>query len=158
MAIYMKYADIKGDTTQENHKEWITLNSFQWGVGRGISSPTGSTERREASEPSVSEVTISKMMDESSNKLFERACVGTKGEVVKIHVVRTGSPGETFLEYILTNTLVSGYSVSSGGDNPSESLSLNFTKIEVNYTPYGADNTAGTTVRSSYDMATAKKG
>jgi type VI secretion system Hcp family effector len=40
---------------------------------------------------------------------------------------------EPYMKYILEDLLVSGYSVSSGGDRPTESLSLNFTKIEFEY-------------------------
>ena len=50
MPIYIKYGDIKGDVTAEGHKDWIEVNSFQWGVGRGISSPTGGGADRESSD------------------------------------------------------------------------------------------------------------
>ena len=157
MPMYMKYADMKGDATHDQHKDWMTIESFQWGVGRGISTPTGSAARREASEPSVSEVHITKFFDQASNQLFERVLTGNKGEDVLLSFVRTGDPGEKFLTYKLYNTLISGYQVSSGGDRPTESLTLNFTKVEMNYTPFSADHKAGTPVRSSYDIALAKK-
>ena len=70
MAIYLKYEGIDGEATHENHKKWIDVSSLQFGVGRGISTPSGSTANREASEPSVSEVVITKMLDGSSSKLF----------------------------------------------------------------------------------------
>ena len=54
MAIYMQYPNIPGAVTEEGHKGWIEINSFQWGVGRGISTPVGRAENREASMPSVS--------------------------------------------------------------------------------------------------------
>jgi len=38
MALYMKYGDIKGAVTTDGFKDWIELNSFQWGVGRAIGS------------------------------------------------------------------------------------------------------------------------
>jgi type VI secretion system secreted protein Hcp len=41
---------------------------------------------------------------------------------------------DTFLAYELSNCGLSGYSTSSGGDAPTESLSLNFTKIMFTYT------------------------
>ena len=62
MPIYMKYNDgaVKGDVTAEGHEAWIECNSFQWGVGRGISSPTGASADRESSAPSVSEIVVTK--------------------------------------------------------------------------------------------------
>jgi type VI secretion system secreted protein Hcp len=68
MPIYMKYNDgsIKGDKTADGHQDWIVLNSFQWGVGRGISSPTGGSKDRESSAPSLSEITVTKHQDAAS--------------------------------------------------------------------------------------------
>jgi len=129
---------------------------LQWGVGRGISTPVGSAKNREASEPSISEVVVTKLMDASSVKLFTEACTGQKGKKVQIHLVSTGNPGKTYMEYTLENALVSGYSVSTNGDRPSESISFNFTKIETKYTPLGEGNDTGSPVTASYDLATTK--
>ena len=38
MAIYMDFDGIKGDVTTADYKGWIELNSFQFGVSRGVSS------------------------------------------------------------------------------------------------------------------------
>ena len=156
MAIYLKYDGIDGDATHEDHKNWITVESLQWGVGRAISTPVGSTKNREASEPSVAEVSIAKLMDVSSVYLFQESCTGQVGKEVKIHVVSTGSPGQTFLEYTLSDTLVSGYSVSSAGDRPGESVSLNFNKVEMKYIPLESNNESGSPVTKGYDLVTTK--
>ncbi len=156
MAIYLKMDGIDGDATHEDHKKWITVESLQWGVGRAIATPVGSTKNREASEPSVAELTIAKQMDTASVYLFQEACTGQTGKEVKVHLVSTGSPGQTYLEYTLTDTLVSGYSVSSGGDRPSESISLNFNKVEMKYIPLESNNESGSPVTKGYDLVTTK--
>src|SRR5207248_2974547 len=76
MPIYVQYGDIKGSVTAEGHTEWVDVNSCQWGVGRGIGSPTGRDANREASSPSISEVVVSKSMDKSSFKWLESALQG----------------------------------------------------------------------------------
>ena len=43
---------------------------------------------------------------------------------------------QVYLEYILGDPIVSSYSISSGGDRPSESFSLNFVKISKKYTAF----------------------
>lgn len=157
MAIYMKYGDIKGDATHKGHEAWLDINSFQFGVGRAIMTPVGSTANREASQASVSEVTITKNMDASGPKFFLEACVGIKGAEVKFDFVSTGDPGETYLTMTLTDALVSGYSVSSGGDRPSESISINFTKVQMKHVGAKTDNTAGTPMVVGYNLATGTK-
>jgi type VI secretion system secreted protein Hcp len=156
VAIYVKYDGIDGEATQADHKKWLDVGSITWGVGRAISATSGSTSNREASEPSVSEVTLSKMMDSSSPKFFTEAVTGAVGKKVVIHLVTTGSPGKTYAEYTLTNALVSSYSMSTGGDRPAESLSISFTKLEFKFTPYDDKNNAKTPIVVSYDISTTK--
>lgn len=156
MAIYLKFGKINGNVTEQDHKDWIAVSSLQFGIGRGISTPVGSSANREASTPSVSEVVITKEMDMSSTGLFLESLKGIKGEEVKINIVATGSPPRVFCSYTLTNTLVSGYSLSTGGDRPSESLSLNFTKVEFKYIPSTAENKQATPVTVGFDLSTAK--
>src|SRR5262249_52981798 len=78
MPIYMEYdgGSIAGDATAEGHEKWIELNSLQWGVGRGISSPTGGSADRESSAPSVSEIVVTKPTDIASVKLLNEALQG----------------------------------------------------------------------------------
>ena len=158
MPIYMNYDSlaIKGDVTAEGHKDWVELNSFQWGVGRGISSPTGAAADRESSAPSVSEITCAKDQDKGSIKLLNEALQG-EGKTVIIDFVKTDKGKlENFLTFTLTNTMISGYSLSSGGERPSESLSLNFTKVEMKVTPLGAAGETESPETVTYDLATAK--
>lgn len=158
MPIYMKYnaGAIKGDVTADGHVDWIELGSFQWGVGRGISSPTGASADRESSAPSISEITVTKSMDKSSFALLNEALQG-EGVVVQIDLCKTDKGVlVTYVTYTLTNTMISGYSVSSGGDQPSESLSLNFTKVEYKYLGRDAVGAEGDPVTVTYDLALAK--
>ena len=137
--IFMQYAGITGDSTKGPACSGIELNSFQWGVGRGISSPTGSSADRESSAPSVSEIVVTKSTDSSSPKLLYASLIGTKGSA-HIDFCKTGSTDQNMVPYLsfdLTNTMISGFSISSGGDRPSESISLNFAKITMTDVPTG---------------------
>jgi type VI secretion system secreted protein Hcp len=159
MAIYMKFGDtIKGEVTHDDHKDWIEIHSLSFGVGRAVMTPTGSAANREATQPSVSEITVTKTMDKASTGLFTQSVAGDDSNTVNIHFVATGSPGKTYAEYELTNVLVSGYSLSSGGDRPSESISLNFTKIEYKMSANTPSNQSDQPIIVSYDLATALKG
>ena len=132
MAIYLKFGKIDGSVTTKGFEKWIELQSFQWGVGRGVNSATGSDVNREASAPSISEITVTKSFDEASNKLLMDVLAGQLDAKVEIKLTTTTKNETTeFLTYTLEKCGLSGYSVSSGGDRPMESLSLNFTKISV---------------------------
>jgi type VI secretion system secreted protein Hcp len=134
VAIYMKYGDIKGAVTTDGFKDWIELNSFQWGVGRAIGTAARGSTSREHSEPNLSEVTVTKPTDVASAKLFLDSVAGKLDSKVTIKFTTTTKGKiETFLTYEMENTGISGYSLSSGGDMPNESLSLNFTKISKTF-------------------------
>jgi type VI secretion system secreted protein Hcp len=159
MAAYLKYKPVAtGESKAKGHegsKGWIEVSSLQWGVGRSISTPVGASSKREASAPSVSEVVVTKLMDSTSPLLCQEALIG-KAVDAELHLTETHAEQlETFLELKLTNAMISGYSFSSGGDRPMESLSINFTKIEYKYTPYDDQHKAGTPVPMTYDLLTA---
>ncbi len=158
MAIYVNIPSIKGSATEKNHEGWLKVDSFQFGVGRAISSPVGGGTNREASQPSVSEITISKPMDNSSIELFGWSVAKFDAKTVKIDLVSAGRD-DPFTQYELTNAVISGYSVSGGAEGmPHETISFNFTKIQDKFTPVGADQKAGTPVIKTYDIALAKAG
>ena len=159
MAIFMKYGETEGEGTAEGYIKWIELGSLQWGVGRGISAGVGGSSKREASAPSVSEVTVSKTLDAFSPIALKEA-IGGKGVTVKLDITRTDADGKhhAFQKYILSNAMISGYSISSGGDRPSESLSLNFTKFDSEYVKIDDQFAEVTTKHFIYDLSAAKSG
>jgi type VI secretion system secreted protein Hcp len=154
MAIYMKYGSINGAVTTKGYEKWIELISFRWGTGRGIGTAARGAQTRESSEPTISEVTVQKAMDASSPNMFVEAVAGQLNATVKISFTTTTKNTITeYLQYELTNTGLSGYSVSSSGDLPTEVLTLNFTKVQITYK--GTDPSISSTPNTvGYDMTT----
>jgi type VI secretion system secreted protein Hcp len=134
----------------------MDIEAIHWNVSRNMNTSAGSAANREASEPTISEVILTKVSDSSSTKLFQEACSGRTGKRTTIHMVTTGNPGDTYIEYVLTNTLIASYSIDSNGDRPVETIKLNFTKMEVKYTPYDDMNKPKSPMIASYDLATSK--
>jgi type VI secretion system secreted protein Hcp len=146
--ILLKFAtQIKGDSTVTGHTDWITVNSFQLGVGRAITASGGGKDR-DTSNPSFSEVTISKDTDIASADLFAQATFGKSLGKAEVHFIQTGGQGnesQVYLTYELEEAIVSSYSLTSGGERPAESISLNFTKISMQYDAFSGDKkTTGT--------------
>ncbi len=156
MAIYLKFGDVKGRVTTDGFKEWIECHSFQLGVGRGVTSGAGGAQR-EGSHPSISDITVTKAFDDASSKLYQDGLAGTFNTKVDIKfTTTTKNKIDTFLHYELTDCGVSGYSMSSGGDNPTESISLNFAKIMVNPSPLDVAGTPKAGAKVTYDLKTMK--
>jgi type VI secretion system secreted protein Hcp len=149
--ILLKFkTEIKGTSTVDGHKDWITVDAIQMGVGRAISVSGGGTDR-DTSNPSFSEISLTKATDIASADLFMQAVCGKSLGSAEIHFMQTGGTDkkqQVFLTIELDGPIISSYSVSSGGERPSESFSINFTKISYKY-----DTFSGETVKTG----TAKK-
>ncbi len=146
--ILLKFATaINGDSIVDGHDKWITCSSLQLGVGRSISASGGSADR-ETSNPSFSELTLTKSTDISSADLFMQSVCGKSLGKAELHFIQTGGADkkqQVYMKIELEDAIVSSYSVSSGGDRPSESISLNFTKISYQYDAFsGSDIKTGT--------------
>lgn len=153
--ILLKFATaINGDSIVEGHEKWITISSLQLGVGRAITTSGGGADR-ETSNPSFSEITLSKSTDIASADLFMQAVCGKSLGKAEIHFLQTGGADkkqQVYLKIELTDAIVSSYSASSGGDRPSESFSLNFTQISYQYDAFSGDKiTTGTAKK--WDLA-----
>jgi type VI secretion system secreted protein Hcp len=139
MKIYLKIEGVIGASKAAGYEGWLECGSVQWGVGRGIASPMPD-QPRDVSEPSVSEITVTRAGDAVSARLAELATIG-KPTVAELRVMDAPAKGEqdvTVAVYRIRNMLISGFSQCCGVDRYgggqvglSESISLNFDGIEV---------------------------
>jgi type VI secretion system secreted protein Hcp len=134
MAIYLTLDGIEGPIN-EPIKKAIEIHSFQFGVGCALTKQKNLGYKRE-SEPSLSEVTVTKVTDKASTNLFKEVCGGSffkKGEVAVTKLIN--KKPEPFFKLQLEEVFVSGWSISGSMESPSESLSLAFNKIKVCFNP-----------------------
>jgi type VI secretion system secreted protein Hcp len=130
---YLHIDGVQGESSTK--PGWIEIESVQWGVNRGVTAPTGRTSDRQASSPSLRELVIRKPVDASSPIL--RRCQATACHYPKVEIVmrKAGGTQQEYMHYTLTDVLISRYQMSSGGDRPSESVTLNFAQLETQYQP-----------------------
>ncbi len=152
-AIFIKFPNgIAAETSQTGHEESVAAISVQWGVSRSVSSSFTSSGR-ETSTPNFSEMVFTKMFDSSSNDLALAAAKGKSMDEVTVTFRKdTGEDQMDYLVYTLKDVLISSYSMSSGGETPMESLSLNYTHIKGVYTKQADDHAAGSEHEFEYDL------
>lgn len=156
--ILLQLTGINGDSTIEGHTNWISIDSCQWGVGRGIGT-AGSGKDRDTSTPSFSEMTFSKPTDIASTQLFAQATYGKKiGDKATVKWLQTGGDGgnQVYMTLELHEPIISSYSSSSGGDRPSESFSINFTKFIFKYSQFKQGGDKVDADPKGYDLKTGK--
>lgn len=161
MAIYMKVDGVEGHVTAKGYEKWIELDSVNFNVNRTINTKPGNVSDRESTKPTLSEIAVTKVMDKTTPNLFSEACIGKSKPKVEIHVCQTGDKISPYMEYTLSNVLISNYQVQ--GQNkcenaaPLETINLNFDKIEMKYTPYDEKHNAGSPIPAGYDLSTGTK-
>jgi type VI secretion system secreted protein Hcp len=134
MPIYMQYSGISGDAQSvASHEQWIEISSFQWGVGRGISSPTGGSSDREGSSPSVSEIVVTKPTDVASPSLLQHCLQGTELQI-PIIFKNSGSSNPRYtltLNHAVITDITPDHTHPRGGKGH-EKLTLTFSDYHFN--------------------------
>ena len=136
MAVEM-FLDIEGVEGESQAKDFtnkIDIFSFSWGASNPSSVATGTGSG--AGKVSLSSMSIQKVVDKATAKLFLACCQGKHFAKGKLTVREAGgdSPVE-YLVYDLTQVFVDSVSWggASGGDKPSESISFSFATIKMTY-------------------------
>jgi type VI secretion system secreted protein Hcp len=134
VAIYLTLDGIDGPIDKPIKKA-IELGSVQFGVGCALSKEKNKGWKRE-SEPSLSEITVTKITDKATTNLFKEICGGSFFKTGEISITKLiGKEPTPFFKLTMSEVFVSGWSISTGGDSPSESLSLAYNKVKVSYNP-----------------------
>jgi type VI secretion system secreted protein Hcp len=156
MGIYMKYGDIEGDATQQGYVGWINIDSFSWSLERTFAADqVGRAFNREAAQAQMHHCVVTKAADASSGKLLQTATTEFKGQTCEIAFVRTGNPGDWYLKFKLKDTLIANLDVAtSGGERPEETITLNFTEVEINSKTLNETNTGEDPMTVTYDSST----
>jgi type VI secretion system secreted protein Hcp len=122
---------IKGEATAMGHVDWIEIEGFGTSSQRAVTRTGGNTA---AGIPAVSEITLTKRLDRASTALFKAAVAGTTPYPKVTLDLNGGTNPLARIE--LEEVLLSGqtFATSNGEEGrPSESITLNFTKITFTY-------------------------
>jgi type VI secretion system secreted protein Hcp len=136
MAAFVKLGDIKGEATDQDHKDWILIQSMSASIHRSI--PSGAKDQqRTKGETSLGDIELVRQLDKSSTKLQEACANGTFFKEVEIHLCTTvKNKQEPYLKYKLKDVIVSSYGFhgdASGDPLPSEQVSLGYSEVEWTY-------------------------
>jgi type VI secretion system secreted protein Hcp len=159
MAGFAKIQGIDGESTDKNHDGWINIESISNPISRSI--PDGAVDQERArGSTTLGDMVLSRPLDKSSVKLAAACAQGNFYDEVEIHLTTQIKKEEKpFLKYKLKNAIITSYNISggaSGNPQPSEMITLNFTKIEWEYVIL--DRNTGDTkgsVPDSYDPGAA---
>ena len=157
---FLKIDGIVGDSVDANHKDEIDVSSWSWGASHagGGAGPAGGGGG--AGKASFQDFHFLSKISKASPALFLSCATGTHHKSAALSGVRTAGkgPSREFLKYKLSDvTVTSDQHTGNEGEAPVEQFSLNYSKIEVTYTPQAPSGAAGTPIRAGYDVKSNKK-
>jgi type VI secretion system secreted protein Hcp len=149
---FLKIDGIDGESQDTKHKNEIQVDSFSFSVtntgsgGYGMGSGAG--------KASVQDMHFTKLVDKSTPIIFSACCSGKHFGQATVTCRKAGENPHEYLIYKLTEVFISSISTSGheGGGIAQESVSLNFSKVELSYAPQNADGTPGAKVTKGYHL------
>ena len=158
--ILMKIGDgstVPGESKTDGHLNEIELLSFSHQVSMPMTGDPSNTKRTSGTAM-VSEFVISKLLDKATPVLNQKCCQGQDLGVVTITIYQNDQGTVIpLMTYTLTNTLVSSVSIGGGaGGIPSETVTLNFTKLQWDYKAQKSEGAQEGTASAKWDLAANK--
>ena len=155
MAIYMKYGNIEGDATQQGYEGWINLNSFSWSLDRKLApNQVGRSANRESGQAEMGKCTVTKEADACSGDILRTATTEFQGQDCSIVFLRTGNPGEPYLQFTLRDALIANLSVATSSERPTETITIDFIKVEIECKTIDETNSREDNMIVTYDSTT----
>jgi type VI secretion system secreted protein Hcp len=148
---------IKGESQIDAHTDEIELLSFSHGMSMQVTSDQSNTERT-SGKSMHQEFVIMKYLDAATPKLHEYCNKGDSIGQCTILIGRNDNGSVVpLITYTLDDAIISSISVSGGGgDKPVETLSLNYTKIKMEYKQQNSSTGQKGSNATTWDLKTNK--
>jgi type VI secretion system secreted protein Hcp len=154
--MFLKLAGIDGESTDSKHKGEIDVLAWSWGLSNEAAPPAGGGAG--AGRAKVENISIQKLVDIASPLLLLFSAQGKhiSDGTLTTRKASKGAKGNEFLLFKMTDVIVTSVHVAASQDTnqPAESITLSFGKVEFDYRP---DGSPGTEISFRWDVTANKK-
>jgi type VI secretion system secreted protein Hcp len=155
---FLKLDGIQGESQDKAHKNEIEIESFSWGATQsGTASHGGGLG---AGKVQMQDFHFVMRVNKSSPKLMLACATGEHIKTAILICRKAGKEQQEYLKVTFTDMLVSNYQTggSAGDVVPMDQISLNFSKVEIEYKEQKPDGSLGGAIKAFYDMKTQTHG
>lgn len=145
---FLQIDGIPGESTDKDHKDWIDIESFSWGLTLVSSGGIG--------KASFSDLAWAQHVDVSTPKWFLAVASGKHVKTVTLDVVKVSAGrNDSFFQMIFSDTLGSSLHISGGGGDLFASASMTSGEIvKLRYRPQDDKGGFGAWVEGSFNLKT----
>ena len=154
---FIKFDGIKGESADAKHKDEIDVESWSWGETHAGAAPSGGGGG--AGKVSMQDFHFVMRLNRASPGLMKACATGQHIKTATLSGRKAGKGQLDYLTFKFQDVLVS--SMQTGGSEdadvlPTDQVSFNFAKLEVEYKPEKADGSLGVAVQFRYDLKANK--
>ncbi len=156
---FLKIDGIPGESSDSKHKNEIHLTSWSWGQTNSGSHSAGGGGG--AGKVNMQDFHFSMPINKASPKLFLACATGQHIKEALLVCRKAGKDQQEYLKIKFSELLISSHQTGgSEGDNviPTDQVSFNFAKIEIQYCPQKPDGTLDSPVVHNYSQKESKGG
>jgi type VI secretion system secreted protein Hcp len=154
---FIKFDGIKGESADAKHKDEIDIESWSWGETQTGSSGTGGGGG--AGKVQMQDFHFVMKLNRASISLMKACATGQHIKMATLTARKAGKDQQEYLTIKFTDILVSSF--QTGGSEqgqavPTDQVSFNFAKIEVEYKPQKPDGAAAPPEQFKFDLKSNK--
>lgn len=154
---YLQLDGIKGESADSQGLGWIECTSINWNIHQPKSATASTGGGHTAERAELSEISITKLIDLASPMLGQLCACGKTIPKAKLEMMRADGNGDPikYFEVELENVLIAHVAPSfAGGDAPSESMGLKFSRVRWKYAQQKISGGSGGNTAGGWDLAT----
>jgi type VI secretion system secreted protein Hcp len=155
--IFAKLGDIKGESTDDKHKDEVEVLSYSWGVTNPAHIGTGGGGG--AGRATFQDLSIVHKIDKASPNLLKACATSEHLKEATITFRKAGKGQQDFLIIKMNDVIITGVAQSAaGGEVGSENVSLEFAKVDWEFKPQKPNGTLDPGIHFVFDIKANKAG
>ena len=152
--MFLKITDVKGESKDKQNSGQIEIESFSWGATQLGASSHGTGAG--AGKVSMNDFHFVMRNNSASPTLFLFCANGKHLKEAKLTCRKAGGLQQNFLVVTMSDCLISSYQTggSQAGEVPMDQISLNYSKIEIDYLAQDEKGITKSAGKKHWDMKT----
>lgn len=156
---FLKIDGIDGESQDATHKSEIQLESWSFGESQQGTMAYGGGGG--AGKVQMQDFHFVMKTNKASPHLFVKCASGEHIKAATLTCRKAGKEQQEFLKWTFSDLLVSSFQTSGSGSGdvlPMDQISLNFSKVQIDYKEQKSDGTLGGALTKFYDLKQSKAG
>jgi type VI secretion system secreted protein Hcp len=154
---FLKLDNIEGESKDSKHTGEIDLISWSWGATQsGTASQGGGLG---GGKVSMQDFHFVMQINKATPKLILACAQGDHIPKAVLICRKAGTEQQEYLKYTFSDVMVSSYQTGGSGGSgivPTEQVSLNYTKMEIEYKEQKENGQLGGAIKAGYDLKAMK--